>query len=87
MLRSCSPIGPQFVSKRSQGPIAELKVQVGRLGLKRKRRHKEGVECFLPCFGRRMQQPCEVSGAAGDCGHHYRQVVMDVWQGLSGTSH
>ena len=35
---------------------------------------------ILPCFGgKRIQQPCEVSGGAGACSHYYRPVVSDVW--------
>ena len=38
-------------------------------------------------FGERTtQQPCEVSGEAGACGHYYRQVARDGWQGLVGLA-
>jgi hypothetical protein len=46
--------------------------------------------CFvlLCCGGRISQQPYEViGGGAGACGHYYCYVVIDVWQGLAGTSH
>lgn len=63
MLRSCSPIGSRFVSKKkkkSWGPIAVQKVQEGLPGPRRKRKERS----FLPCLGRRRtQQSCEVLGS------------------------
>ena len=46
---------------------------------------REGVSAML--WREKRGAAIEVSGRTGTCGHYYRGQVMDVWQGLGGTSH
>lgn len=54
---------------------------LGLSGPRRKGKMQGRRGVFLPCFGGRTQQLCEVLGRAWACGLLHGQVAKDVWQG------